>query len=497
MQTLTIKPNLSPAFKPLFSDYKECCIIGGRAKGATQACSKFVSSSLIVNPNLRAVIIRNEANKIEESIFLPIKQRLIEIDRKTNGLVTNQFLLQDVAVKNKKTNQNSIFLKGVRASTAEDTDVFKGLEDLDIAVIEEAQQIRSGVAIQKLLDTGIRFENFKLIILANTPDTKDHWIIKKYFELKNACVEGYYQLAPKKLKNTIQIIASYKDNPYLAPEAIEQYESYEKKDPHWFYSQILGLVPKDSGSRSICKRTHKASWRDSDDIEYTLTHPFIEQSQEEEGYYFISFDGGEHTNRKAAVLGYHVDRYNRDILLKEFYNHLDNHDLREVAMQVREYIELKGIKGEIKIYGDPAIFHDGVHSLIEGVFPGKYLNCLEHFRKSTNKMLVEIYQNRKKKRLARLSTDIFNIASDNKPQIIIIKNECKKLYSGFFDGLYRYELNTKNEATDEIEQFKDGEYKHLTDICDAYTYYLLAERPFTMAEKEEKKIDYSKYGSGW
>lgn len=493
---LTIKPNVSDIYKPIFNtDWRILIIIGGRAKGATQVVSKYTAIRTIAKRNHRAVIIRNEANKIEESIFIQIKQKLIETDTKSGGQILKAFSLHDLSVKNKATNQNVVFLKGVRASTAEDTDVFKGLEELDLAVVEEAQQVKSGVAIQKLLDTGIRFPDFKLVMLLNTPDTKDHWIIQDYFDLESSDIEGYYKLIPKQKKGVLCIVADYKDNKYLAPEAIEQYEAYEKTSPDWFYHQILGLVPKDGGSRAICKRTHKESWRDGDDKPYYIKHSFIQKMLREEGYFFATFDGGEHTNRKACVLGYHIPRYKRDVLLKEFVNHLDVHDLREVAIQVKEFIEYHQLQGDLRAYGDPKILQDGVHTHIEHTLNLKG-NFLEGLRTSDNPMAREIFQNRKKKRLARLTTDIFNLCSDNKPQIIVLKDSensemsfgCPKLYKGLFEGLFRYEIDTKGEPTEELEQWKKGDNKHLTDICDAYTYFILANRPFSIQDANNDKM---------
>ena len=97
---------------------------------------------------------------------------------------------------------------------------------------------------------------------------------------------------------------------------------------------------------------------------------------------------------------------------------------------------------------------------------------------------------------------MFELRSDNKPAVIILKDQCPKLYSGLFEGIYRYELNNNNEPTDDIEQLKSGEYKHLTDICDALTYFLLATRPFTHKDKmaehnKQNSIRYNRANSGW
>ena len=259
-------------------------------------------------------------------------------------------------------------------------------------------------------------------------------------------------------------------------------------------------------SFSIIKRTFKESWRDNNDVPYTIEHDWIQKQLNDKGYYFIAFDGGMHTTHSAAILGYHNERFDRDILLKEFYNEHSHEDLREVSMKVKEFCEHNRINYlKARLYADPAVKTYGDDEHITTVLDN-YVNTLEHLTESENPRLKGFYTNRKEKRLQRLATDVYTMRSDNKPAFIILKDKpssefgygCPFLYQGIFEGQYRRQVKDiggKPQVTKELEQNPP-----LTDICDAYSYYVLAERPIVFNANdnlEEDRASMRAASSGW
>lgn len=502
---INVKLNIVPPYEQLltkWNDYYMAFLGSGRATGKSESATRAGVGKHLSNDKFTIALLRSESTRLEQGIFKLFRIKAEEINDKTEGLYSKLYEVLDTKIKNKRLGNDVIFNYGLKSSQSTSLESkkgkVKGLEKINLAIIEEAQDIKDFEIIKTLIDTCIREKDFKIWFLFNPPKERDHWLYQYFYDLEASDYEGYDYLKPKEQPNVLFLSSDYTQNPHLNAQTIERFNSYKNSpNPDDYYHDILGLVPRDAGGRRIVKRFHNSSYKDENNNIYHLKHPFINRMFDLEGYLFASFDGGEHTNRKACVLGYHVERYRRDIILKEFYNLADTDDLREVALQVREYIESQGWLYNLKLYGDPTIFTDGVHHLIENIFDKK-LNTMQHFKDSqSNAMLREIYQNRKKKRLARLNTEMYDIRSDNKPAIILLKDTCNKLYKGFIEGMYRYDINSNNEPIDSIEQFKDGEYKHLTDICDAYTYYLLAERPFTLKENTERKKDYRSAGSGW
>lgn len=490
-----LKPNIIPPYDRLLKEwdnYFMAFLDSGRGSGKSQAATKGAISKLLQNSRFKTALIRSENTRLEQGIFTLFRMRAHEIDAKSDGQFGQFFEILDTKIKNRQTGDDVVFNYGLKSSQSTSLESkkgkVKGLERINLAIIEECQDIKDWEVVKTLIDTCIREKDFKIWFLFNPPKERDHWLYRQFYELIPSEFEGYDKLKPKEQDRVLYLHSDYSQNPHLNEETIKRYQGYKlSPNPDDYYHDILGLVPAQSKGRAIVKRTHKSSWRDDNDNVYTYKHPFINRSLDSEGFWWAAFDGGEHTNRKACVLGYHVKNYDRDICIKEFVNLSDTHDLREVAMQVKEWLQANQIFADLKLFGDPAIQNDGVAHLIE-IALGSKLNTMQHFKDSTNPMLREIYQLRKKKRLARIGTDMFELRSDNKPAIIVIKDQCPKLYAGLFEGTYRYELDSRGEPSDDIEQFKQGGYKHLTDICDALTYYLLATRPFTAKEKPKPNI---------
>lgn len=506
---LTLEPNIIAPYDKLLREWENYTIAfmgSGRGAGKSQAASKGGIVKVLQNSSFRIALIRSENTRLEQGIFTLVRMRAHEIDSKAAGLFSKHFEILDTKIKNRSTGEDVVFNYGLRSANSTSLESkkgkVKGLEKINLAIIEECQDIKDWEVIKTLIDTCIREKDFKIWFLFNPPKERDHWLYKEFYELVPGEFEGYDQLKPKEQERVLYLWSDYTQNPHLNEETVNRYAGYKHSaNPDDYYHDILGLVPAASRSNAIVKRTHKSSWRDDNDNSYTLNHPFVKRMLDMEGFWWAAFDGGEHTNRKACVLGYHVKNLDRDICIKEFANLSDTHDLREVAMQAKEWLQLNQIFADVKLFGDPAIHNDGVCHLIESVFDKK-LNTMQHFKSSTNPILREIYQNRKKKRLARIGTDMFELRSDNKPAIIVLKDNCKKLYAGLFEGIYRYELGNDGEPSDDIEQFTTGEYKHLTDICDALTYYLLAVRPFTSKERQaeqdkQNRVLYNQARLGW
>ena len=495
---INFDPNPLEVFKPMFDIPTGTVInIGGRGSGKSITTAKLVLTRLLTFPDARGLLIRDEAVRLKESILNDVKEVALEFDQLSNGYFSKFFQIQDNGIKNIQRNNDAVFTMGLNSSKNEQSARLKGLSKINFVIFEEAEDIRDKKKVRKLFDTLRRFKDHIVVFNMNVPD-KDHWIIETHFNLKSSEYPGFCELEPKTssiLNNVHFFITTYKNNTRLLEDAVKQYEAYGNKDhPDYdlehYCNQILGLVPMSSQDSSIVKRFNKESWRDDDDTTYTITHPFIQSQLAQDGYYFISFDGGMHTTHSAGILGYHVQDKRRDILLKEFYNKDRSHGMTEISSMVKEFCDEQNIDyTNARLYGDPSLDQCGDREFIESVLDNT-VDLLYSLKSTEDVELKGIYVNRKEKRLGRLQTEISVTRSDNKPAVIILKNEgedfgCPQAYKGLFSGFYKRAKKMTSQGPAIIKDLE--QVPPVTDICDAYTYYLLATRPVVFAEND--KID--------
>ena len=232
-----------PKYKVLYDlpkDTRLVVLIGGRGGGKTYEVSKWAAYQTTIQ-NKRAVILRDEKEQIRESILSEIKQRYETANE--NGALDPYFDFLDTGIKNKKTGEMQVFTKGFRASDNQKKANLKGVSDIDIAIIEEAEDVRDVAKFNTFTDS-LRKKESIIVVILNTPDIR-HWIIKRYFN--TILVEdGYYKIEPKKLKGFVCIQTNYTDNPFLPENIVEQYKSYGDPesvnyDLHYYRTAILGL----------------------------------------------------------------------------------------------------------------------------------------------------------------------------------------------------------------------------------------------------------------
>lgn len=212
-------------FKVLYRlppDIRTVVLIGGRGGAKTYEASKFIAYSATVRKK-RCAVLRDEKELISESILNEVKLRFDTAN--ANGILSQRFDKLDNGIKDRETGEMLVFTKGFRASKTEKKANMKSISNVDIAVIEEAEDIRDVDKFNTFADS-IRKEGSLIIIILNTPDI-NHWIVKRYFNLKAVeGKDGFYEIIPKKLKGFLCIQTNYQDNPHLTQALVESYEAY-------------------------------------------------------------------------------------------------------------------------------------------------------------------------------------------------------------------------------------------------------------------------------
>lgn len=208
--------------------------IGGRGGAKTYEVSKYIAYSATIKKK-RCVVLRDEKELVRESI---LNEVLLRYDTaNVHGALSGHYDRLDTGIKEKKTGEMLVFTKGFRASDSSKKANLKSISNIDIAVVEEAEDIRDEEKFNTFADS-IRKEGSLIIIILNTPDIQ-HWIIKRYFNLKQVVIngkvkDGFFEITPKQIKGFLCIQTSFEDNPHLPMHILENYRGYGDPNSHLY-----------------------------------------------------------------------------------------------------------------------------------------------------------------------------------------------------------------------------------------------------------------------
>jgi phage terminase large subunit len=236
--------------------------IGGRGGKKTYEVSKFGAFSSTIKKK-RVAVLRDEKETIRESILNEIFSRYDSANK--YGHFEPLYDKLETGIRDKQTGEMLVFTKGFRASSNEKRTNMKGISEVDIAIVEEAEDIRSFEKFSTFKDS-VRTRERLIVVILNTPDLQ-HWIVKRYFNaapitfadiparimrklgphITEADLDGYYKLSPKDVPGFRCIQTSYLDNQFLSEGVVRDYESYGDPthpayDLHYFLTAIMGFA---------------------------------------------------------------------------------------------------------------------------------------------------------------------------------------------------------------------------------------------------------------
>lgn len=236
-----IEVKTKPPFDILYDDKRLKGInfiacMGGRGGKKTYELSKWIAVSATIKKK-RCVILRDEKSIIKESILSEIWDRYETAN--VDGVLDEYFVKNETELKERETGKVLIYTKGFRASSNQKKTNLKGSSNIDIALIEEGEDVRDKDKFYTFIDS-LRKQGCIVVFIMNTPDI-NHFIIKEYYNLTQVS-DGYYSVSPRNIKGFLGIFTTYKDNEYLPQHIVERYEGYKEKDLHYYYTSILGYA---------------------------------------------------------------------------------------------------------------------------------------------------------------------------------------------------------------------------------------------------------------
>jgi len=264
-----IQPQIevSDQFKDLYSippDTTLVLALGGRGGMKTYEVSKFAAYACTLGGK-RIQILRDEETRIKDSILSEILTHYDKANISSGGYLDRYYNRLENGIKVRSNGDSVLFTKGFRQSSLEKSAGMKGVANVDVAIIEEGEDVRDKFlfnsykdSLRKANELG-QLTNYVIFIM-NPPDV-NHFIVRDYYDLipvqatdHPECVpkdvDGYFKLQPKNIKGVKYFFTTYKDNPYLPSVTVESYQNYGKSvidgkpnalyDPHYYLNQICG-----------------------------------------------------------------------------------------------------------------------------------------------------------------------------------------------------------------------------------------------------------------
>lgn len=239
-----MQQQINKKYKPLFTEKPRYIILmGGRGAGRSTVASQFAITKLISPEYFRCAIMRLILGDIRNSIYREITDRAEE-----NG-IKNKLDINDGQMV-LTYGKNTINAVGFKKSTGQQKSKLKSLANYNYVIVEEADEIDEADFMQ--LDDSLRTVKGDItIVLLLNPPAKEHWIIKRWFDLVPAIVDGiekkgYFTPQLKaEIKNTIFIRTNFRDNiENISEQSIENYNAYKFTKPDHYFNMIEGLVPE-------------------------------------------------------------------------------------------------------------------------------------------------------------------------------------------------------------------------------------------------------------
>lgn len=327
---MKVELKVNKPYVPLFSrtnkNIRYYIFMGGRSAGRSTVASQFALARLRDTYHyFRCAIMRFVLGDIRNSIYQDIYDRIDEADLKDEITVREQML-------SFKLGRNVINGIGFRKSSGEQKSKMKSLANYNCVIIEEADEVAEEDFMQ--LDDSLRTTKTEIIVilLLNAP-SKDHWIIKRWFNLVESGVEGFYLpvLKDSEKHNTCHIMTDFTDNIQNINETtIVNFEKYKETKPDYYWNMIKGLVPEGARGRIF------KNWKPT-------TNEVFNQLP------FASFYGLDYgfSNDPTALI--EIKKHNNKVWIKEliYEKGLTN---KLIAKRMNQL----GVPKSAKIYGDSA-----------------------------------------------------------------------------------------------------------------------------------------------
>lgn len=257
---MTIRIEFNRIFKPVFTTSSRYIDIwGGRARGGSHFGTDYFLFKITQPHYFRGCFLRAVFGDIRGSLWQDFKDR-VEKATEIGELREDDFAFNEslMTVTYKPTG-NTIISKGFKKSSGSQSAKLKSLAGITNVLIEECEEVNEEDFNK--LDDSLRtdkVENIQVIRLFNPPH-KNHWLMKRFYNLVPSGVKEWYRAVPKSIEGFISIHTTYKDNSKnLNSTTKRKYKEYGNKDgagydEDFYYRDVCGLVSEGKKGRIFTK----------------------------------------------------------------------------------------------------------------------------------------------------------------------------------------------------------------------------------------------------
>jgi phage terminase large subunit len=159
-------------------DWRYAFLCGGRGNGRSGTASRYVTSRVLGKGYTRGAVMRAVKEDIRTSCWQELIDRVDEQEIRAALQITDNNMRMAYGV-------NSVQAHGYKAGSGSQTAKLKSLAGYNLVWNEEAEEIGESEFMK--LDDSMRTTkgSIRIIFTLNTPP-KNHWIIKRFFDLDPA-----------------------------------------------------------------------------------------------------------------------------------------------------------------------------------------------------------------------------------------------------------------------------------------------------------------------
>lgn len=213
---------------------------GGRGRGGSFTATQYALQLITSRDYFRGYFMREIFNDIRDSLWRDFKDRIEE----NETINENDFSFNDsqMTVTYMPTG-NTITAKGFKKSSSNRTAKLKSLAGATHVFVEEAEE--NDEESFRQLDDSLRTTKSQIqIVMVFNPPSKNHWIMKRWYNLTPSGQEGYYKATLRSdANNVLSIHSTYRDNVANLNETfVSNLINYQTNDPDYYYTMVDGLV---------------------------------------------------------------------------------------------------------------------------------------------------------------------------------------------------------------------------------------------------------------
>ncbi len=256
----TINQEFNAIFKPVFfTEARYIHFWGGRARGGSHTVTEYFLFLITQPKYFRGTFLRAIFGDIRGSLWQDFKDRVADLAEKGEVLEEDFKFNEGPMTVTYLPTGNTIISKGFKKSSGSSSAKLKSLAGMTHVAIEEAEEVAEEDFLK--LDDSLRtakVERIQVILLFNPP-SKNHWLMKRYYNLVPSEYKGWYSAVPKQFPEFLSIHSNYVDNiANLNESTIKKYRSYG--DPNspmynedFYYRDVKGLVSEGKKGRIFTK----------------------------------------------------------------------------------------------------------------------------------------------------------------------------------------------------------------------------------------------------